>query len=229
VSRATPKPRSLQPHAWAITRFLRHFVVRPITRLKLFTTHHVTGASNVPEQGGAIVAANHPSNLEPPALFTALSRNVTFLAKAELWRVPVLKYFMRLLGQIPVDRGNRQSGEKAQASALRVLQYQNRRGKAKGGVVLIFPEGGCTPKGGEMRPFKSGVWYLALQSGAPVVPCGIRGTEDIRLRPSTIWRRRQVPQVHVHFGEPLYARDFATKEDFLTELRVRIEALRTAA
>jgi 1-acyl-sn-glycerol-3-phosphate acyltransferase len=200
-----------------------------MARLRLLATYHVTVAVELPRRGGAIVACNHPSSMDPLALFAVLLRNVTFLAKAELWRVPVLKYLMRGMGQIPVERGNRESGEKAQASALRVLQYQGKRGEAKGGVVLIFPEGGCTFKDGKLRDFKAGVWYLALQSGAPVYPGGIRDTEKIRFRLSNIWCRRRVPKVHVHLGTPLYARNFASKEHFLAALHTSIEALRAAS
>lgn len=227
MSDPTAKPRSLRPYVWFITRFMRHFVVRPLARLRLLATYHVTVTVELPKRGGAIVACNHPSTMDPLALFAVLLRNVTFLAKAELWRVPVLKYLMRGMGQIPVLRGDRESGEKAQASALRVLQYRDKRDKAKGGVVLIFPEAGCTPPNGELRYFKAGVWYLALEGGAPVYPGGIRNTDKIRFRFSNIWRRQQVPDVHVHLGEPLYACDFETREEFLSELRARIEELRT--
>lgn len=223
------KPRSLQIHAWFITRALRYLVVRPVAHLKLFTTHRVAGLQFVPKRGGVIVAGNHPSTMDPLVLAAALNRNVTFLAKAELWRVPVLKHFVRLMGQIPVDRGNRESGEKAQFSASKVLQFRNRKGREKGGVVLIFPEGGCTPPSGELKPFKKGVWYLAKESGKPVVPAGLSGTRDIRLKPSTIFRRKRVAHVDVNFGEPLYAHEFTGKdadEQFLKELRHRIEQLR---
>ncbi|HSX32916.1 MAG TPA: lysophospholipid acyltransferase family protein [Candidatus Saccharimonadales bacterium] len=233
-SKKPRKPRSIRRRVWLVTWVLRHLILRPIARLHLFTTHQVEGAQFVPKEGGVIVAGNHPSTKDPVVLAATLNRIFAFLAKAELWqqrflRMRVLKPFLNFAGQIPVDRGNRDSGGAAQASALRVLTYR-KGNEDKGGVVVIFPEGGCTPPDGELKKFKYGVWNLARDSGAPVVPTGLNGTEKIKLRLSVIFRRRPPARVQVRFGEPLYARDFEgpdAAEQFMAELRNRIEALRS--
>lgn len=226
------KPRSIQPHAWFLTRFLRHFVLRPFTRLKLFATHTVSGKGFIPKRGGVIVACNHPSYWDSVALAIALDRNTTFLAKAELWRNPLARWLLNTLGQIPVDRGNRESGGKAQVLALKVLTHRNKQRQDKGGQVIIFPEGGCTPhdgpNAGVMRDFKSGVWHIALRSGVPVVPAHIKGTNLIKLHFRRIILRKQRPHIDIRLGKPLFAAQFTgatAKEDFLQELRRRILAL----
>lgn len=170
-------PPSMSPQAWAVTRFLRHLVLRPLARLKVYQVN-VAGRTSVPKHGGVIVACNHPSPWDPVVLAGALSRNAAFYAKAELWRKPILGAVLTHMGQIPVDRGNRTSGSQAQAAGIKVLTYR-RAGhpqEDRGGLVTIFPEGGCSAPDGTLKPFKKGVWYLALETGCPVVPAGIRGT-----------------------------------------------------
>ena len=221
------KPRGLRLHTWLITRTLRHDVLRPLARLNIFTVE-VRGKEYLPETGGYIITANHPSQTDPPLLFGVIDRNVVFLAKAELWRVPVLGFFMRLMGHIPVDRGNRESGSKAQAMSVEVLCYGDDEGEDKGGVVVIHPEGGCTPDSGEMRTFKVGVYYLSLESGKPVYACGLKGTEGLKL--ARIWHmflKKLRRHVVVNFGrDPLYAKDYDGPDEFLAELRSRIEYLK---
>ncbi len=223
------KPRGLQPQAWFITRFFRMGIMRPIARLKVFNVS-VRGKQYLPKKGGNIVAGNHPSTWDPVVAAGALDRNVIFFSKAELWRNPIMRFFMNLMGQIPVDRGNRNSGAKAQASGLKVLDYGKKRGQDKGGTVVIFPEGGLTPddgpEAGIMRPFKAGVYYLALESGAPVIPAALKDTGHIpKARVWHVIRTKRRVRVQVRFGEPIYAVDYAGRDEFLIDLRSRIEQM----
>jgi 1-acyl-sn-glycerol-3-phosphate acyltransferase len=227
------KPRGFRPQDWMIVQFLRRILMPPLRRLATFRVV-VTGGGNVPKYGGVIVAGNHPSVWDPVAVFGALDRNVAFIAKAELWRKRPLGAFLDRLGQIPVVRGNRDSGAEVQATALRVLTHGDKRSRNRGGVVAMFPEGGLTPREtGEMKPFKKGVYYMARESGRPVVPCGIVGTEQIRVRGfRKLWKRHQRINVHVRFGIPMFARDYAgtlAEALFLTDLRDQIMELSAPA
>ncbi len=137
------KPRGLQPQAWFITRFFRMGIMRPIARLKVFNVS-VRGKQYLPKKGGNIVAGNHPSTWDPVVAAGALDRNVIFFSKAELWRNPIMRFFMNLMGQIPVDRGNRNSGAKAQASGLKVLDYGKKRGLLSGPGERCTGYSGCS-------------------------------------------------------------------------------------
>jgi 1-acyl-sn-glycerol-3-phosphate acyltransferase len=137
----------------------------------------VEGEENVPLTGPVIVAANHRSMLDVPLLVLACPRPVTFMAKQELFRGPLLGWVFHVLGGFPVRRDI--ADVRAMDTGLAVLQ--------KGDVLGLYPEGRRS-KSGEMLPFLKGAAWLALKVGAPIVPCGISGTErtgrypDIRKR-----------------------------------------------
>jgi len=141
----------------------------------LFAAYHdirVEGAEHVPASGPAIIAANHPTYLDPAFLMVGLQRPVRFMAWEKPFRIPGLGLFMRSYGAIPVDK--KKPGRASFEAAVGVL-----RG---GGVFGIFPEGGRTKGLQPMNPFKSGVARLSLMTGAPIVPATIVGG----LR---VWRR----------------------------------------
>ncbi|MDF2657662.1 MAG: 1-acyl-sn-glycerol-3-phosphate acyltransferase [Paenibacillus sp.] len=120
----------------------------------------VSGTENVPEQGAVILASNHISTLDPPLVGTPLKRVVRFMAKEELFKVPVLGTIIRNVGAFPVKRGG--VSKESIRHALQLLK--------EGGVMGIFPEG---TRGGGMG--KKGAASLALRSGAVVIPVGIIG------------------------------------------------------
>jgi 1-acyl-sn-glycerol-3-phosphate acyltransferase len=155
------------------------------------------GTENVPREGPAIIASNHLSFADHFFGPLPLPRKVTFLAKAEYFTGHGLKglvswAFFQGVGQIPVDRTGGKASERALATGLRVL--------ADGRLLGIYPEGTRTPDGRLYRG-KTGVARLALESGAPVIPCAMVGTFEFmppgKLRP----RLRTRPGVR--FGQPL--------------------------
>ena len=155
------------------------------------------GAENVPREGPAILAWNHLSFSDHFFGPLPLPRKVTFLAKAEYFtgRGPkglLSRAFFAGVGQIPVDRSGGAAGERALASGLRVL----RRGQLLG----IYPEGTRTPDGRLYRG-KTGVARLALESGAPVVPCAMVGTYELQ-PPGKLMPRLSI-RPGVKFGKPL--------------------------
>jgi 1-acyl-sn-glycerol-3-phosphate acyltransferase len=168
---------------------------------------HVYGVENVPRNGPLIVACNHVSYLDPPALCFC-PRRITFMAKKELFAIPLLAQFMRALGTAPVDR--RGSARSAIKRSLVVLQG--------GGTVGIFPEG-TRNLAGEARP-QTGVALLAALTGAPVLPACVLGGD----------RARSLGQMKVAFGKPrtLVADGKATRDDlakFTEEIMSAIQAL----
>jgi glycerol-3-phosphate dehydrogenase (NAD(P)+) len=144
------------------------------------------GREHVPS-GGVILAANHRSFLDPFAIGCAVKQPIYFVAKQELFRNPLVGWFLNCMGAFPVRRG--QSDEDSVRTSLALLE--------RGEPVVIFPEGTRIRSGSLAKP-KRGVGRLALQSGAPVVPIAVTGSEHAR----DGWRIKPV-RVHLRFGPAL--------------------------
>ena len=146
------------------------------------------GREHIPMTGPVLLVANHASLLDPPLVGGMVPRQVSFMAKEELFRVPLLGALIRRLNARPVRREGADAG--ALRTSLRVLQDN--------GVLLVFPEGTRGPEG-TLREPKAGVGMLAVLSGAPVVPVLIEGS-------GRAWPRGQrLPRpakVTVTFGPP---------------------------
>jgi 1-acyl-sn-glycerol-3-phosphate acyltransferase len=149
----------------------------------------VEGAENVPSSGPVIIAANHRAMLDVPLLVIACPRRVTFMAKRELFHGPLRSWMFHTLGGFPVRREI--ADVRAMDIGLAVLQ--------KGDVLGLYPEG-TRSRSRDMGPFLKGAAWLALKTGAPIVPCGISGTE----RSVPMGRRRPLRKsVRVAFGAPI--------------------------
>lgn len=134
------------------------------------------GSRHIPKRGPLIIAANHRSFLDPFVISAMTWRPLYFVAKKELFeRNRLQTWFLNSLGAFPVDRGNGDAD--AMGSARHILE--------RGDAVVIFPEGTRIRPGGLGRP-RRGVGRLALETGAPVVPVAVIGTERIR----TKWKVR---------------------------------------
>jgi 1-acyl-sn-glycerol-3-phosphate acyltransferase len=158
------------------------------------------GVRNVPRRGPVILASNHLSFSDHFFGPLPVPRKVIFLAKSEYFTGRGLKglisrAFFTGVGQIPIDRAGGAAGEQAIRTGLEVL--------AAGHVLGIYPEGTRSPDGRLYRG-KTGVARLAIESGAPVVPCAMIGTFEFQ-PPTTIWPNFRI-RPGVKFGEPL---DFA--------------------
>ena len=155
-----------------------------------------------------IFMSNHVSNLDPPVLFPLLPERAAVFLKRSLMKIPILGYGMRLASFIPVDRDGRvESAVESVQAAARVL--------ASGIHILSFVEG-TRSRDGRLQPFKKGPFYLAMETGAPVVPVSIYGTESmmrkgsIRIYPGT---------AHVTFHAPIRPRDYETREGLMEAVR----------
>ncbi len=143
----------------------------------------VSGLERLPSEGAFIVAGNHNSNVDGPLLCVAAAyarRYCLPLTKQEAYRVPVVGWFLRNVGTIPLER---KGDVQAMRAALDWL--------GTGGGLVIFPEGTRSKDGVPLRP-KAGVGFLAARSGAPVVPVRIQGTRSFPFA-----------RIKVRFGPPL--------------------------
>jgi 1-acyl-sn-glycerol-3-phosphate acyltransferase len=145
------------------------------------------GTENVPASGPAIIAPNHFSNLDHFFAGVYLRRKLRFMAKSQLFGNPILDYIFRIGGVFPVRRGY--ADQEAFITAHSILD--------QGGCVLIYCEGGRSRTGGLGEP-RPGVGKLALESGQPVVPVAIHGSQGVRK-----WRKLRFPKVTVQYGEPI--------------------------
>src|SRR5215207_8730124 len=144
------------------------------------------GREHIPE-GGVVLAANHRSFLDPFAIGCCIRRPIYFVAKQELFRNPLVGWFLNCLGAFPVRRGD--ADEESVHTALTLLE--------RGSAVVVFPEG-TRIRAGSLGAPKRGVGRLALQSGAPVAPIAITGSERAREG----WKIKPV-KVHLRCGPPL--------------------------
>jgi 1-acyl-sn-glycerol-3-phosphate acyltransferase len=166
-------------------------LLKPLIRLffRLFCRLETRGREHVPPSGAALLVSNHLSVLDPPLIGVAAPRPLTFLAKAELFEIPLFGRLIRAVNARPVRR---EGGDAAALrAALRILE--------NGGALLMFPEG-TRREEGALGPPRGGAGMLAALSGVPVVPVYVSGSGHA-------WPRgRRFPRpgkVTVTFGAPL--------------------------
>lgn len=169
---------------WSLARI----IIFPILRVR------VSGLHNIPRHQGVIIAANHASEFDPIFVGCGMHRRIFFMAKMELFRNPVIGWFLRQLGAFPVRRGG--ADRQAIKQALGHLQ--------EGRVLGIFPEG-TRSRSGELQAPHTGVALLAIKAGVPVVPVAITGNEHLTV--SKVFSRRK-QRVEVRYGAPLDPADF---------------------
>ena len=154
--------------------------------LLIFFRTRAIDADKVPADGPVIVAPNHFSFLDHFFVAVYLRRKVQFMAKSQLFTMP-LEIVYNNGGVFPVRRGHRDA--EAFKTAHAVL--------ARGDIVVMYCEGGRS-RTGELGEPKPGIGRLALESGAPIVPVALVGSERVR-----DWKRLQFPKVSVQFGDPI--------------------------
>jgi 1-acyl-sn-glycerol-3-phosphate acyltransferase len=195
-------PSPLQ--TYAMVRRVFSGLVRAVYRIE------VVGAERLPATGSAVVASNHESVLDPFVLGAAISRDLRFVAKAELWRSRLFAWMLDGLGAIPVERGR--SDYHAAALVLQALEA--------GQAVVIFPQGAVRGD----RVWRQGAAHAALVTGAPLVPVRLIGTAQALSR-----GKIGFPRLRVIVGEPIEVargpEDPAAATKLTERLRFAVEAL----
>jgi 1-acyl-sn-glycerol-3-phosphate acyltransferase len=176
-----------------------------VSRIKV----SVKGLSNIDPSSPYIYMANHQSNFDIPVLLGHLTVQFRWLAKMELFKIPIFGRAMRKAGYISIDRYDRKSAFKSLDAAAK---------KIKSGVsVLIFPEG-TRSRDGKIRPFKKGGFVLAIDSGVPIVPVVIKGTYAIMTKGKFRVNPGHVSMiVHKPIDTAAYTRE--TKEGLMENVR----------
>ena len=176
--------------------------------LRLVYRVRVEGRDHLPSQGAVILASNHRSFMDSLFLPLVIRRRVTFVAKAEYFDDRKTAWFFRGVGQIPIRREGGSASERALASATDVLE--------QGQVFGIYPEGTRT-RDGYLHRGHTGVARLALRTGAPIVPVGMIGTDEIN--PIGKKLPRLFRTVSIRFGTPIAADRYAGREQDRLVLR----------
>jgi len=173
----------------------------------------IVGLENVPVGESCIFVSNHRSNLDPPVLIPAMPGMVSVFLKKSLMKIPLLGTAMRMAKYIPVSRGHeKEEARKSVEYAASVLK--------DGLNIMLFPEGTRSPDG-RLLPFKKGGFYLAADTGAPMVPVVIRGTAE--MMPKGTLKIVKVGTAVVEFLPVVRPGDFATKEELMGAVRGEME------
>ncbi|WP_456278524.1 lysophospholipid acyltransferase family protein [Bacillus sp. AK128] len=149
-------------------------ILKPLYKIE------VVGKENIPTKGGVLICSNHIDNLDPPVVGVASPRPIHFMAKEELFRLPILKSLLPTINAFPVRRG--MSDKQALRTGLQLLK--------DGKVLGLFPEG-TRSKTGELGKGLAGAGFFALRTEASVVPCAIIGPY------------KPFKSVRVVFGKPI--------------------------
>ncbi len=168
----------------------------------------VEGRGNIPPSGPVIYAANHRSFIDSIFLPLVLRRRMTFVAKAEYFDDPRSAWFFRAVGQIPIRREGGSASQRALDAATDVLE--------QGGQFGIYPEGTRT-RDGLLHRGHTGVARLALKTGAPLVPVGLVGTDEIQPTDSKLPKFFRT--VTVRFGAPIDLTHYEDRADDHLALR----------
>lgn len=159
-------------------KFLR-IILSPI--YKFYYNPKITGKENLQVEGPIIIAGNHIHIMDQCNVIISTKRVITYMAKKEYFDSPKTRWFFKLVGCIPVNRGSKEDTSKEQA--LEVL-YNN-------GAIGIFPEGTRNKTKEKLLPFKFGTVSMAMKSKATIIPYAVKGEYKFKSK-----------NLHVKFGKP---------------------------
>lgn len=178
----------------------------------------IVNADVVPRRGAVILAANHTSMIDVLFILAALRRQAIAMAMAELWKSRLTRWLVEVLGQIPVVRGDSESGRQAMESAVHALE--------DGALVGIFPEQKCV-RPGEVVPYRPGVAVLSKRTNVPIIPVRIINANKVLPLDQKVPSLRHT--VYVVFGEPIDPVEFDSVPELLAETADRITSLEAPA
>ncbi len=170
----------------------------------------IEGAENFRKHRVAVYASNHTSYMDTPVIFAALPFQFRILAKKDLWRWPLIGWYLRRSGQMPIDIENPHATLSSLGGAVKALRA--------GMPLFVFPEGGRTPNG-ELRPFLSGAAYLAIRAQVPLVPIALSGVYDLL----PMHTRHFYPsKLTLRVGEPIETKGMTVRQNGELTERLRI-------
>jgi len=146
--------------------YISCFLIRVI--LNIFWRYKRIGTEHIPKNGGVIIASNHAAYVDPPFIGSVCPRELSYLAKAELFSHPLFGWLIRKYNAIPIARGA--FDRRAITQAIRLLK--------EGRALLLFPEGTRSREGNFLEP-KLGVGMIACEAGVPIVPTYISNSSDL--------------------------------------------------
>lgn len=203
----------LKPDSAAIEKFIgmwaRSWLIASGTKLT------VEGADRLDRSRSYVVVANHLSNFDIMVCFAAIPLPIRYLAKKELFRVPILASAMRAAGMVEVDR-------QARSLALNSINIQADAVVERGLSLIIYPEG-TRSRSGELQPFKKGAFTMAVMNQMPILPVTIHGTRQVWVPERALIYGGKVQVV---IGEPIEVagKTRADVDDLRDEARATIEA-----
>lgn len=184
----------------------------------LFTLE-VEGLENIPQTGPFILASNHASHFDPPAIGSVIGRDIFFFARKSLFKPGFAKWLLDQLNTIPVDRDG-DSDVGALRRTIKVLEG--------GGSLVLFPEG-TRSRDGSLGAAKPGVGLIACKTQVPVVPVSIRGSYEA-LPPGARFPSWGHP-IRIRFGAPILPADYDSrgkdKERYIQASRIIMKAIET--
>ncbi|MGI9102890.1 MAG: lysophospholipid acyltransferase family protein [Terriglobales bacterium] len=179
-----------------------HTILSPVT---------VTGAENLDLSRPQVLAANHISALDIPLLYVHLPFQFRIMAKKELFRYPFMGWHLRRSGQIPVDAGSALASMRSLTRAVQSLK--------NGMPLVVFPEGGRS-RTGQVQPFMSGAFYIAIKAGVDVIPMAIVGTYEVL--PMNCFHIRPGP-IDLVIGKPISTAGYGLRDMDVLAARVQKE------
>lgn len=160
----------------------------------------IEGADRLHVHETAVYASNHLSYYDTPVLFSKLPFQFRILAKASLWKVPFVGWYLNRSGQVPIDQSSARAGVISLGRGVKTLQ--------SGMPLVIFPEGGRSASG-QPKEFAAGAAWMAIKAQMPLVPLTIVGTyELLPIHHLTLWPRK----LKLIVGEPIPTAGLTTKD-----------------
>lgn len=165
----------------------------------------ISGLKNLPKTGSYILAANHQSHADPPIIGSCINRPIYFIAKKELFEVPIIGWLIKRTNAFPVDRAI--ADMCALKNALKILQ--------SGGILLIFPEG-TRYKPRKIRKLKNGAAMLSVTTNSPVIPVAVINSDKLS----------SFKKIKVKFGVPMKFDSSENYDSITNKIMTEIEKLK---
>jgi 1-acyl-sn-glycerol-3-phosphate acyltransferase len=193
---------------------IAHFWGRNMVRIT-FSPLSIAGAENFRKFPVAVYVSNHTSYIDTPVIFGSLPFQFRILAKKDLWKWPMIGWYLGRSGQMPIDLENPHATLSSLGGAVKALRA--------GMPLFVFPEGGRTSDGA-LRPFLPGAAYLAIRAQVPIVPIALSGVYDLL----PIHTRHFFPcKLTVQVGEPIETKGMTVRQngELTEQVRAAIEAM----